>query len=316
MIEENKQVAVQNNDGFMVINTLDEALRIAEIIAKSSFCPKAFVGKPGDVLVCMQMGKEVGLKPLQSLQNIAVINGRPSLWGDGMLAVCRQASNFDYIHETFDEVSMTATCKAKRHGEPEVVRTFSRKDAEVARLWGKEGPWKNYPNRMLQMRARGFCLRDAFADALRGIISSEEADDYPTESRTGYSKTVEHVIVAERVENSTPPVVNNNLIDQYQLETLKEKIKASGSDESKLLQYMKLDALNMVTLDQFKELNKILDNRLAHKARKESPINKAMREAKEAQAQPVEADPQDTTVSDFFAEGETVDLETGEVKDI
>ena len=56
-------------------------------------------------------------------------------------------------------------------------------------LWGKTGrngaptPWVTYPDRMLQMRARGFALRDVFADALRGVITAEEAQDIPTEPR-------------------------------------------------------------------------------------------------------------------------------------
>jgi hypothetical protein len=58
-----------------------------------------------------------------------------------------------------------------------VVRTFSQDDAKTAGLWGKQGPWSQYPKRMLQLRARGFALRDAFPDALRGIHSADESRD-------------------------------------------------------------------------------------------------------------------------------------------
>ncbi|AXH77686.1 MAG: RecT protein [Caudoviricetes sp.] len=173
------EIATQENKGFLIINTLDDAIKIADIIATSSFCPKGFVGKRGDVLVCMQMGAELGLKPLQALQNIAVINGRPSIWGDAMLALCQQAPQYEYIDETFDDATMTAYCKAKRKGSPEAIGEFSKEDAIKAGLWGKN-VWAAYPKRMLKMRARGFALRDTFADALRGLISVEEAEDYPT----------------------------------------------------------------------------------------------------------------------------------------
>ena len=59
------------------------------------------------------------------------------------------------------------------------MTTFSEQDAKVAGLWGKSGPWKQYPKRMLQMRARGFNLRDNFADILGGLITAEEARDMP-----------------------------------------------------------------------------------------------------------------------------------------
>ena len=76
--------------------------------------------------------------------------------------------------------SLTAVCEAKRQGYPSPsVSRFSVADAKKAGLWGKSGPWTQYPSRMLQLRARGFALRNAFADALRGLVTAEEAQDYP-----------------------------------------------------------------------------------------------------------------------------------------
>jgi hypothetical protein len=59
------------------------------------------------------------------------------------------------------------------------VGRFSVADAKRAGLWGKSGPWTQYPRRMLQLRARGFALRDAFPDVLKGLVTAEEAQDYP-----------------------------------------------------------------------------------------------------------------------------------------
>jgi hypothetical protein len=70
-----------------------------------------------------------------------------------------------------------------RRGQPPERRTFSVADAKRAKLWFKAGPWTTYPDRMLQMRARGFAIRDTFPDALRGVIIAEEAQDHPTEVR-------------------------------------------------------------------------------------------------------------------------------------
>lgn len=158
--------------------SLDEAMQYADVIAKSDIVPADYKGKPGNVLVAIQMGLELGLPPLQALQNIAVINGRPCVWGDSLMAIARAHPACEYINETFDDQSMTATCRVKRRGEPEQSRTFSRGEAEQAGLNGK-GPWKQYEKRMLQMRARGFAIRDVFPDALRGIALAEEVRDYP-----------------------------------------------------------------------------------------------------------------------------------------
>ena len=59
---------------------LAEAMEFAKIIAQSDMVPKDYVNKPGNVLVAVQTGAELGLKPMQSLQGISVINGRPRSW--------------------------------------------------------------------------------------------------------------------------------------------------------------------------------------------------------------------------------------------
>lgn len=164
---------------------LTEAMTAAEAMAKSQLVPKEFINKPSNILVAMQWGSELGLSPMQSLQNIAIINGKPSMYGDALLALVRADPRCIGVTETVEGEGdkQVATCTIKReHGEAveEVTRTFSVDDAKKARLWDKPGPWQQYPSRMLAMRARGFCMRDAFPDVLRGVITTEEAADYPT----------------------------------------------------------------------------------------------------------------------------------------
>lgn len=161
---------------------LAEAMRFAEILAKSGMVPKEYVEKPEAIVVAIQMGMEVGLQPMQAIQNISVINGRPSIWGDGALALVKTHPEFEYIKEDDLEAirkNSKAVCSIKRRGQPEVKVTFSVEDAKMAGLWGRTGPWTTYWPRMLQMRARGFAIRDSFPDALKGIILREEAMDIP-----------------------------------------------------------------------------------------------------------------------------------------
>lgn len=165
--------------------SLAQAMEYSEMIARTDMVPKDYKGKPANILVAIQMGQEVGLAPMQALQNIAVINGRPSLWGDAMIALIMSHPKFISIDESLDESTMIATCVIKRltiTGEESVfTSTFSKDDATKAGLWTKQGPWKQYPKRMLQLRARGFCCRDSFADALKGLHSAEESRDMAPE---------------------------------------------------------------------------------------------------------------------------------------
>jgi hypothetical protein len=301
MSDENKQVALNSdhgavslNMGFMVATTLDEAIKIAGIIAKSKICPENLKDKPGDVLVAMQLGAEVGLKPLAAIQNIAVINGRPSIWGDAMLAICRQSKQFEYITERYDEAKVMYTCIVKRHNEPEFISTFSKEDAKLANLWNKQGAWTQYPKRMLQMRARGFALRDSFPDLLRGIITSEEAEDYPSEKRD-HSRSVGEIVEGERVET----------INAEQLEILKDRLAKANRDVENACKYYELEKLEDMTVSTYSGLIKSLETAISRQAK-----SNIMRELVANKSTPeITQDELDT----FQAELGEVNMETGEV---
>jgi hypothetical protein len=180
------------NDIVLRPQNFEQLSIFAQMAAKSSMVPAAYRGKVEDVMLAVQMGSEVGLAPMQALQNIAVVNGRPSLWGDAMLALCKMHPAWGGIKETCDGEGdkMRAVCEVHRKGDHPVTVTFTAEDAKRAGLLGKAGPWQQYPKRMMQMRARGFALRDAFPDALRGLISAEEAQDIPADNFKGTTITV------------------------------------------------------------------------------------------------------------------------------
>lgn len=170
--------------GFRLLPTsLGEAMEMAKLISGSDLCPKTYKGKAAECIVAYEYGAALGLSWLQALRYVSVINGQGSLWGDAVPALILGSRECERLHEYFEgtpfEDSYTAVCVMRRKGFPdEVKRTFSVADAKRAGLWGKQGPWTQYTARMLQMRARGFCARDAFSDKLSGLILAEEAQDY------------------------------------------------------------------------------------------------------------------------------------------
>lgn len=166
--------------GAIVPQDAEQAYRMAQLIAKSGIAPRD-MQTPEKIVTAIFHGLEVGLKPLQAIQSIAVVNGRPCIWGDAALGLAMGSGLLEDIAESIEGEgdAMRAVCVAKRVGNTTpVARSFSVADARKANLWGKTGPWSQYPQRMLQMRARSWALRDGFADVLKGLHVVEEVRDY------------------------------------------------------------------------------------------------------------------------------------------
>lgn len=157
------------------------AKKIAYTLSISSLTPEAYRGREADCFVAIQMGHSIGLDPFQSVQSIAVIDGKPCLYGDALIGVARASPLCEWIHEEYDPATKIATCMTQRKGDPKPsVRTFSWEEAKTAGLTSK-AIWNKYPQRMIQMRARSWCLRDTYPDVLKGLRVYEEVMDYSDE---------------------------------------------------------------------------------------------------------------------------------------
>jgi hypothetical protein len=175
---------IQFGSNGVQLQSIDEAFRFARAVVASGWAPKG-MEKPESVMIAIQFGMEIGLTPMAALQNMAVINGRPAIYGDAALALVRSSGLLVSYKETEvgepgkDSHGFTVT--VQRRGFDAASETFTVGDAKAAKLWGKAGPWTDYPKRMCKFRARGFLLRDQFGDILKGLRTAEEARDMPSE---------------------------------------------------------------------------------------------------------------------------------------
>lgn len=207
-----KPIQIETANRGLELRTIEDMFRFAQFVCKSGFAPKG-IDTPEAALVAIQMGFEIGLSPMQAIQNIAVINGRPSVWGDAVKAIVLATGACEDFQEWFendgDNDKLTAHCRIERRGFSPVERYFSIDDAKRAELYSKPGPWKHYTRRMLQLRARSWACRDAFPDALKGLYMAEEANDMPAEridvtppKREIAEIDIEAIKAAEPPENS------------------------------------------------------------------------------------------------------------------
>ncbi len=160
----------------IVPRSVDEMFALAERVAASGLVPKTYIDNPGAVLVAWQMGAELGLAPMQAVQCIAVINGMPSVWGNGRRALVKAHRDFEWQDEQWDPVTKTASCTMKRRNQPAQTKTFSWADAQQAML-DKKDTYKAYPREMCGQRAHARCTDAVFPDAVKGLRNAEDVID-------------------------------------------------------------------------------------------------------------------------------------------
>src|SRR5438034_3289845 len=152
---------------------------------------------------------ELGMTPIWSLTSIMVVNGRPSVWGDGALALVLRHPDCQDVQEhpigDPNDDSLGWQCTVYRRGREPKVGRFTIADAKRAQLLIKPGPWKFYQDRMLRMRARAFALRDSFADVLRGLSVVEEMRDVTPNNHV--APEVKPLILPDEVKSSAVPVL-------------------------------------------------------------------------------------------------------------
>ena len=174
----------------IIPQSIEEIVRVSKYIAAAGWCPKGYLVDHKNpslgfdehkIAVGIMHGLEVGLTPIAALQSIAVINGTPSIFGDGMLALIQSSGHL----ENFSEVEIQKDGKPfgyKVTAKRKLIETpyeaiFTLADAAAANLTTKPGPWQQYPLRMCKWRARSWALRAGFSDVLRGLSSAEEVQD-------------------------------------------------------------------------------------------------------------------------------------------
>lgn len=197
---------------------LTEAMEMAKLLAKCDLVPKDYIGKPGNILIAVQMGQELGLSPKMAIDSIAIINGRATLWGDAVLGLVKVSGLLDDSFgqggieerlpaEAWELKEGCCKIKLKNFAEP-LMRTFSYQEALdaglVARAKGT-GTWATYPGRMLQMRARSWVIRDACPEVLKGLKIAEEERDI---------LDVEFVTVS-RPARKEPPLIEAGAVDGF-----------------------------------------------------------------------------------------------------
>lgn len=170
-------------------------------IANTEFVPKNLRGKPEAILAAIYLGRELGLGPMQSMNMIDVIDGKPSLSAELQNARIREAGHSIQTVEWTDQVARLRGVRVDNGDEMTVEFT-----AEMARRAGltSKSNWKNYPEAMLFARALSMLARALFPDVFAAAhvytpeeLGSQDDKGVPVAVLNGVPLEFEKVTVSE-----------------------------------------------------------------------------------------------------------------------
>lgn len=167
---------IKSNQG----STLSEQVEYAQLLADSNLLPKSFQKQPANVLMAIEFGNSLGLTPIMAMQEITVIQGKPTASANLIGALVRKAGH--RLRVKVDSQQLVAVAQIVRKDDPEFTyeARWDMDRAKRAGLTGKDN-WKNYSEAMLKARAITEVAREACPEALMGVdYTPEEIQDTPS----------------------------------------------------------------------------------------------------------------------------------------
>ncbi len=167
MIEKLQREAIQ----------LKVAFDLAEKVCQTDMVPSSYRNNPMRAAVAIMWGANLGLNFMEALQNIAVIKGTPSIWGDAIPAIVMASDICEDLDVTWNPETQEATATTKRRGMEPKSYTYGIAEAKAAGLVRGDSAWDKHGKRMAENRARGWLIRNVYPDLLKGLQVSDEVEE-------------------------------------------------------------------------------------------------------------------------------------------
>lgn len=180
-------------------NDLGQVMELARVMAVSSLLPADLKGKPADVLVAILYGQELGLAPMQAIQSVYVVKGRPTISAQLWVALARRAGHKVRVIE---ETATACTVEVHRGDDPKhpTKVTYTIEQAKTAGLMSNAN-WKNHPHAMLYARAVSTACRRACPEIALGF--GDETDREPVPAAPSLAQ-----VAAEREDKPEPEPID------------------------------------------------------------------------------------------------------------
>lgn len=242
-MENNLVKAQPSEEGAFSIQGFDHAQRIAKMLAESSLVPEIYRTKPANCLIALEMANRIGASPLMVMQNLHVIQGRPSWSSPFIIASINTCGRFTKLNfrksGEGDDYGYEAFAKDKKSNEELVGPKITWKMVKDEGWLGKPGSkWKTIPELMFQYRAAAFFGRLHAPDVLMGMQTVEEVQDVHA---VVVDSDLDADLIREQKEDERLKLMIREVTTKAKLEPLREHCK---TDEQLALFNDKLRALS------------------------------------------------------------------------
>ena len=152
--------------------SIDEAISVAKLLVSSRLLPRS-ITTPEAAFAVIVTGRELGLSAMQSLRAVHIVEGKPTLSADLMVALVKR-SEACLFFRLVESSATVALYETHRRGEPSPTRlAFTLEEAKAAGVTGKDN-WRKYPAAMLRARAAAALARAVYPDLVLGVYDPDE----------------------------------------------------------------------------------------------------------------------------------------------
>lgn len=185
MTEQSTALTTISQDGvFTGIQAFENAQRIGKALASSALVPKEYQGQTGlaNVLVAMEIAGRMGLSPLQVMQNLHIIHGRPSWSSQFIIATINGCGRFTPLQYEMQGEGDSLSCycvatdiaSGRELKGPVVTMAMAKREGWATKSGSK---WQTMPELMIRYRAASFWGRLYVPEFLVGLKTQEEVLD-------------------------------------------------------------------------------------------------------------------------------------------
>ncbi|QNQ90739.1 hypothetical protein GP475_08875 [Corynebacterium poyangense] len=172
----------------MQAEAMQSAHQLATGLCATQMVPSTYRDKPDDGAAAILYGAELGLKPLQALQQIFVVRGKPAIYARTMVALLKaKGYTFSTVEDTPEAVTVRGTSPS---GETEEAR-WTLERAKRAGYTKSNEKYQTDPQAMLYAKAASEVCRKLAPDVLLGVTySAEELELEPAPVRATARRVV------------------------------------------------------------------------------------------------------------------------------